>query len=174
MKIKISTILITFVWCIFMGVTAISIGFGAIFPSMNRISKPFICPNGEMTLETQDYYPSPVETVTTLTWYCVDSNTGGKVELGIFPMSLYAGAIYGLLLFAAVFIIMLVLAKKGRSDSSATEDFSWGGYAPHKVVTAKKAEQIEKRLVELNRLHDKQLISEEEYHKKRVEILEDL
>src|SRR5437764_9218058 len=84
-----------FVWSIFMGVTAISIGVGAAFPPANRIAKPFVCPNGQMTLNQQVSNPLPGTTYTTITWYCVDAQSGDKTELGIFPMSLYAGAIYG-------------------------------------------------------------------------------
>jgi hypothetical protein len=91
-----------FAWSIFMGVTAISIGFGALFPSMNRVAKPLVCPRGEMELETQVYRPYPGSTITTLTWYCIDQETGERTELGLFPMSLYAGVFYGLLLFAAI------------------------------------------------------------------------
>jgi hypothetical protein len=91
-----------FVWSIFMGITAISIGFGALFPSMNRIAKPLVCPRGEMELETQVYRPYPGSTITTMTWYCADHETGERTELGIFPMSLYAGVFYGLLLFAVI------------------------------------------------------------------------
>jgi hypothetical protein len=91
-----------FLWSIFMGVTAISIGFGAMFPSMNRVAAPFVCPRGEMELETQTYRPYPGKTVTTLTWYCADAESGERTELGIFPMSLYAGVFYGLVLFAVI------------------------------------------------------------------------
>jgi hypothetical protein len=99
-----------FVWSIFMGITAISIGFGALFPSMNRITKPLVCPRGEMELETQVYRPYPGSTITTLTWYCVDQE-GVKTELGLFPMSLYAGVFYGLLLFATIVIGWALLQK---------------------------------------------------------------
>src|SRR5689334_21718963 len=99
MKLKLGAILMVFFWSLFMRVTAISIGFGAVFPSMNKIAKPFVCPRGEMEVETQGYNPSPGTTVTTLTWYCVDAASGEKNELGIFPMALYAGLIYGFFLF---------------------------------------------------------------------------
>ena len=118
MKLKASTVIQTFLWCLFMGITVISIGLGAAIPSLNRIAKPFICPNGEMQLSTQEYNPSPVETITTLTWYCLDSETGAKTELGIFPMCLYAGTIYGLSLFIVVLIILSVQA--GRNPSIQT------------------------------------------------------
>ncbi len=91
-----------FLWSIFMGITAISIGFGAVFPSMNRVAGPFVCPHGKMELETQVYRPFPGKTITTLTWYCADHETGERTKLGIFPMSFYTGALYGLLLFAMI------------------------------------------------------------------------
>jgi len=110
MELKTSTVIWLFIWCIFMGITAGSIGIGAAIPSINLVAKPFVCANGEMQLVTQDYHPSPVETVTTLTWYCVDGLTGAKTELGIFPMTLYAGSIFGLLLF----FVLLLLSRSQR------------------------------------------------------------
>jgi hypothetical protein len=107
-----------FVWSIFMGVTAISIGFGALFPSMNRITKPLVCPRGEMELETQVYRPYPGSTITTLTWYCTDHETGERTELGLFPMSLYAGVFYGLLLFAAIILGWYLLQKWNATPKS--------------------------------------------------------
>jgi hypothetical protein len=67
MKFKTSILLWTFLWCWFMGVTAISIGFGALFPSMNLVAKPFVCPGGRMDLTKEVYNPYPGNTITTLT-----------------------------------------------------------------------------------------------------------
>jgi hypothetical protein len=108
-----------FIWSIFMGVTTISIGFGALFPSMNRITKPLVCPRGEMELETQVYRPYPGSTITTLTWYCADHETGERTELGLFPMSFYAGVFYGLLLFAAIILGWYLLQKWNATPKSA-------------------------------------------------------
>lgn len=180
----------TFIWCIFMGVTAISIGLGAIFPSMNLIAKPFVCPSGEMQLETQGYTVSPVESVTTLTWYCVDNTTGAKAELGIFPMSLYAGAIYGFLLFLVVYVIMQIWAKRSSPDKSSLEDAMTG----RANRAAELAEQIRRtnlefenrgtganasfdalnRMKQLKEMRDANLISESEYEQKRAEILKSM
>ena len=63
MKLKTSTLLLTFIWCWFMGITAISIGFGALFPSMNRVAKPFVCPSGKMDLTKEVYNPYPENTI---------------------------------------------------------------------------------------------------------------
>jgi hypothetical protein len=114
MNLKTSTVLWTFIWCIFMGITVGSIGIGAVFPSANLIAGPFVCPGGQMHHDSQYYQVSPVESVTTITWYCVDGRTGAKKELGIFPMSLYAGAIYGLLFF---FVVLLGMVISGRRKS---------------------------------------------------------
>lgn len=197
MSLKASTLFWTFVWCIFMGVTAISIGFGALFPSLNLIAKPFVCPGGQMQLVTQDYHPSPIETVTTLTWYCVDDLTGAKKELGIFPMSLYAGTIYGLLLFAAVFVGMQVMARRGASGPGAAgsrssvdmtdmddtagqaDQFRQQASAFREQAeqfrnTAKATSDAVSRMKELKELRAANMISEAEYEKKRAEILKDL
>lgn len=194
MKLKTSTIIWTLIWCLFMGVTAISIGFGALFPSMNLISKPFVCPNGDMSVDTQVYNPYPGKTITTLTWYCTDSLNGGKTELGIFPMSLYAGLIYGFGLFVVVIVGMLLLANRSASDTPAI------GYGEKGLAQLREQEQksirdaqyssnknfaevrektkavknAAERMKELKDLRDSNMISESEYEKKRAEILKDL
>ncbi len=82
-----------FVWSIFMGVTAIAIGFGAAFPPLNLIAKPFVCLTGQMNYGELTSNPMPGTTYTQITWYCQNNQTGAKTELDIFPMSLYSGAI---------------------------------------------------------------------------------
>jgi hypothetical protein len=133
MKIKTSTLFWLFIWCIFMGVTAISIGFGALFPSMNRIAGPFVCPNGEMELTTQDYRVSPTESGTILTWYCVDQKTETKTELGIFPMSLYAGVIYGLLLFVVI-VVGWSLYQRWQASPHSPEAQKWAGWIQNGLI----------------------------------------
>jgi hypothetical protein len=174
MKLKGIGLFLTFIWCWFMGVTAISIGFGALFPSMNRIAKPFVCPSGRMELETQTYRPYPGSTITTLTWYCVDQASGEKRELGIFPMSLYSGTIYGWLLFGLVVIGIRILANRQPQIA---------GRGPHSPVStvfedrpsqSHVSESTKARLKELKELRTADLISEAEYQKKREEILKKL
>ncbi len=203
MKMKTSTLLLTLVWCLFMGVTAISIGFGAIFPSMNRIAKPFVCPRGEMEVETQTYNPSPGTTVTTLTWYCVDAS-GTKEELGIFPMALYAGLIYGFILFIVVFLFMFIRSNRAPDTSLQTRNArleDTNAYLEEAKQFRAQAEQFRERaeqfrdstsifgqtteaesasqdalerMKELKKLRDANLISEIEYEEKRKEILKNL
>lgn len=187
-------IFLSFIWCLFMGVTAISIGFGAIFPSMNLIAKPFVCPRGEMQLETQDYYPSPVETVTTLTWYCVDKTTGEKVELGLFPMSLYAGLIYGFLLFLVGYAGINIWSRTRPADKPLIQDAimqqAERGRELSEEIRRNNAEFENRfgnltnkmsashdalnRMKELKGMRDANLISEAEYEQKHAEILKEM
>lgn len=104
-------ILILFAFSIFMGVTAISLGLGAAFPAINTIAKPFVCPDGVLESDQQVYRPYPGKTITTRTWFCTAAS-GEKVALSAFPMSLYAGVIYGGLMFAVLFGLMLVRGRR--------------------------------------------------------------
>ena len=141
MKFKTSTLIWVFVWSIFMGVTVGSIGLGAVFPSANLIAKPFVCPNGQMQLETQGYDVSPVETVTTLTWYCADRASGVREELGIFPMSLYAGAIYGLLLFAVIALVLWFKAYRAAKNPQPARN-DWDFNTGQSKRNAEESERI--------------------------------
>ncbi len=177
MKLKTSTLLWMFVWCWFMGITAISIGFGALFPSMNLVAKPFVCPSGTMDLTRQVYNPYPGNTITTITWYCVDEASGTKTELGIFPMSLYSGTIYGWLLFGLVALGMLINAKRKQKVGSGNNR---AGRMPVNSMfenTFDKpydSENVLARMKELKQLRAANLISETEYEEKRTEILKSL
>jgi hypothetical protein len=177
-----------------MGVTAISIGFGAIFPSMNRIAKPFVCPAGNMEVEEQVYDPYPGNRITTLTWYCVDATSGTKTELGIFPMSIYAGLIYGFLLFIMIFVGMLISGNRSASNSATTgygasgltalqrqeqESIRDALYPSHKNFGEPRdnlqvAESSLARMKELKELRTAGMITEAEYQEKRTEILKNL
>ncbi|KXK15971.1 MAG: hypothetical protein UZ14_CFX002000144 [Chloroflexi bacterium OLB14] len=174
MNIRRTSWFFIFLWCWFMGITAIAIGFGAVFPSMNRIAKPLVCPRGEMELETEVYTPSPVETVTTLTWYCVDTTTGEKTEIGLFPMSLYTGTFYGFIFFAIVYVGIKKLTKP--SDEAIAEISSTHVNKPSSPKfgeTSNKRDTLQ-RMKELEQLRDANLITETEYEQKRAEILKGL
>ena len=93
--------LLVFIWFIFMGVTAVSYGLGALYPPLNTVAQPFVCPNGRMSVEEFTSNPIPGTTITQIYWYCLDRQSGAKSKIVDGPIHLYAGAIYGLLLFAA-------------------------------------------------------------------------
>lgn len=109
---KINMTFVTLVFCVFMGITAISVGLGAAFPSINQIARPFVCSNGEMIQESRRFNPYPGKVVTSQTWYCVEDG-GSRTQLSMFPIALIAGTFYGLGLFAVLFVLRLL---KGRSS----------------------------------------------------------
>jgi hypothetical protein len=170
MKLKTSTLIWTFLWCWFMGVTAISIGFGALFPSMNLVAKPFVCPSGKMDLTKEVYNPYPGNTITTISWYCIDEASGAKKELGIFPMSLYAGTIYGWLFFGLVVIGMVIYANRRPKIGEELRRPSVNA----SFDNPRASETIMARMKELKELRAANLISKTEYEEKRAEILKSL
>jgi hypothetical protein len=102
-----------FFWSIFMGVTAISIGFGALYPPLNYIAKPLACPNGQLSFQQFVSNPIPGTTQTTAGWTCTDSKTGSQTSIDAIKMGVYAGPFYGLLLFLVVCLIWYVNAVWG-------------------------------------------------------------
>ena len=114
MRIRKSTLTwlsLGFIWSIFMGITFVSMGLGSIFTALNRVAKPFVCPGGPMTLNSQYFQVSPVENVTTLTWYCVDEHAGTQTEINSFVINFYAGPFYGLLIFAAGLVLWYFIKR---------------------------------------------------------------
>jgi hypothetical protein len=104
--------LLVFIWFIFMGVTAVSYGLGALYPPLNMIAQPFVCPNGQMSVEENTSNPMPGTTITQIYWYCVDGKSGAKTEMVDAPIHLYAGAFYGLLMFVAALIIWYLYNRR--------------------------------------------------------------
>jgi hypothetical protein len=109
-------LVIVLVFCLFMGVTAISMGVGAVVPAVNEITKPLVCPDGTMTSEVHSRRSRTKarQTIITRTWYCVDGS-GSRTELGLFPMALYSGTVWGLALFVPLLALM---ALRGRPRPS--------------------------------------------------------
>lgn len=196
MKLTWTTILWTLLSCLFTGIIIISIGFGAAFPPIDLVARPFVCPDGEMEYVTQEYHPSPVETVTTITWYCVDGQTGARTELGVFPISLSAGTIYGLILFFVALIGMAILGRRTAANIEMLQDMHGTDRAeildrlgvPEQFRNSSALEINHKdlakllnnsgtakaRMKELKELRDANLISGAEYEEKRAEILKEL
>ena len=167
-----------FVWCIFMGITAVSIGVGAIYPPLNLIAKPFVCPNGQMTYQESTSNPLPGTTYTTIGWYCVNGQGETTTQLDIFQIAVAAGIPYGLVIAVLVLIAVVVFRGRGtrasapaytspaRRNPARQHNNTSGQSAPSAGSTA--------RLQELKRLRSEQLITEAEYQQKRDEILKEL
>jgi hypothetical protein len=185
MKISAGTIawlIMGFIWSIFMGITAVSIGLGALYPPLNLVAKPFVCPIGQMTYQESESNPLPGTTYTTIGWYCVDNHSETTKPLDIFQIGVAAGTIYGLVIAVLVLIAVVYIRRQntgaGRQNyitpakhSAATGNHSTGGHPAHQAAPF---EDRLARMKELKRLRSEQMISEAEYQKKRDEILKDL
>jgi hypothetical protein len=104
--------LLVFICFIFMGITAVSYGLGALYPPLNKVAQPFVCPNGQMSVEKIISNPMPGTTITQSHWYCVEGKPGAQTKMVDTPIHLYAGAFYGLLMFAAALIIWYFYNKR--------------------------------------------------------------
>ncbi len=165
MKLKKSTLVWTFLWSLFMGVTAISIGIGAAFPPLNYIAGPFVCPGGTMSVDEQGYNPSPGTTITTLTWYCTNGATGEKTELSMWPMSVASGLIYGFLLFLVILLGMQILARRSARKLVASP-----AVAETRARFANDRLTPEAQIEELQRLRKANIIGEAEFLRRVKEI----
>jgi hypothetical protein len=105
-----------FVWSIFMGVTAFSIGFGALYPPLNYIARPLACPNGQLSYQQNVSNPLPGTTYTTAGWTCTDSKTGSQTPIDAIKMSVFAGPFYGFVLFLIICFIWYINVR-WSSDS---------------------------------------------------------
>lgn len=110
------SVVIFVVFCIFMGITVVSIGLGAAFPSINKIAAPLVCPNGEIIVERNRYNVYPGKTVITNNWYCADQATGSKTSLSFLKIGLIAGTIYGIILFVVLYLIIIIKGKRAASN----------------------------------------------------------
>lgn len=185
MKIQSGSIvglIVAFVWTIFMGITAVGIGVGAAFPPINLVAKPFVCLNGSMRYEQATSNPLPGTTYTQTAWYCVDDRTGARTELDIFPMSLYSGVIYGLLLYAVGLSVWLFRRRRQaalnvtdqpgpRRQTAATGNFNNNRRPTRPAPTQPDAVA---RMQRLKELREANMISESEYQEKRAEILKEV
>ena len=171
-----------FIWSIFMGITAVSIGVGAIYPPLNLVAKPFVCPNGQMTFQETTSNPLPGTTYTAIGWYCVDTKRETTTQLDIFQIAVPAGTLYGLVIEVLVLIAMVLNRRRDPGSSgkdytipakptAATGNFSASGQPPHRAAAS---EEHLARMKELKRMRAEQMISEAEYQQKRDEILKDL
>jgi hypothetical protein len=92
--------LVALVFCLFMGMTAISLGFGAIFPSLNEITRPLVCANGQMSHRMTRRSSGPGRMTRQTEWTCVDPS--GVYPIGLLEVTLYAGTFWGLILFVVL------------------------------------------------------------------------
>ncbi len=187
MNVKLSSLASTFFWCIFTGVIGIGIGLGAAIPPLNYIATPFVCPGGTMTNTQQGYTVSPVESVTTVSLYCVNA-AGSETEVGMFPTVLYSGVIYGVIVFLVVFLIQVIAANRGGASGA---DTSTEAAVMNRVIEARARNagmqqqavlrslqpsggDPKARLEKLKQMLSSGLITQSEFDQKKKEILAEM
>jgi len=161
----------------FCGYIFFAIGMGSVFTELNQVARPFVC--GSQPLEVKQYVNSyrPGETSWSIQAYCV-TETGEKVERTGW-VQLMAGLIYSIL----PFIVLSVLALRAMSARKKQEQeypsllkvpaspapSAWDFSQPEPA-----SDSMEEKLEKLKRLRDADLISAEDYQKKKDEILKSL
>lgn len=108
-KVKTSSLIIGIVvellFAIIIGYTGGAMGFGSLYPPLlNLASKPFVCPNGQMSYVQHKNQIGP-DTYTTISLFCMDEKSGIKTELNPNTVFLYATPFFGLLFFAVSLVI---------------------------------------------------------------------
>ena len=102
---------VLFFFCLFMGVTAISMGIGAAYPPINRVAEPIVCPDGDMVSQQSVRNPMPGRTYLSASWTCVEPSGASRPIEGV---SLFAGPIHGMVCFAFLAPLVLLGALRKR------------------------------------------------------------
>jgi hypothetical protein len=100
-------ILVELTFAIFIGFTAGARGLGSLFPQLNLVAKPFVCPDRPMSY-TQHQTQIGSDTYWSPTWFCGAEQSGAKSELAANSVFLFASPVYILVFFAALLIITYV------------------------------------------------------------------
>jgi hypothetical protein len=115
----IGIVLSSLFWALFLGIFVVSMGLGAVFPTINNVAGPFVCAGGSLQEKSKNYHPHPGEKVTTVTWYCADEIEGNQKDVNNWTITLIAGTIYGLIIFIPVFLFFALRqirkASKGQT-----------------------------------------------------------
>ena len=168
MKKDLSMLYFAIIGSLFTGFIIISIGIGALIPSMHKLTAPLIC-RGEVDVDTTRYSIRPGETYWEHKIYCI--KTGGGVDEITFPAIGMTGLVASAIIFA-------ILAYRWR-ETLVVDKKDFGTLATDLNFTKKYGKQKKQRspldrLSELKKMRDQNLISEAEYDRKKTEIMEEL
>lgn len=148
----------------FCGYVIISVGLGAVCPSLYKAAGLIVCGDNQR-LEVVQHRHSwrPGAVMWTATVYLVDESTGKKVDRTS-VVKLAAGAVYGL----GIFVLLLPLLCR-KTPPPAGAQARGGGPA-----TSAPARSTHEKLAELRKLYESDLITTEEYEQKKAEILREM
>jgi hypothetical protein len=149
------------------GIFVIEIGFGSVLLQLNQIAGPIVCSEGDLDVMQHVDRFTPGETYYSISAYCVDSITGDKREVTN-SVQLAAGLIYSIILF--VIFTRLIIKYRDTIESKIAMSKGISG----QVVRNERPSSVEKRLRKLKKLRESNSINEDDYQKKKDEILNNL
>jgi len=116
-KETLTDLVVGFFWSIFIGVVGVSIGLGALYPPLNYVAKPIVCPDGQMTFEKHVDQATPSQTFYSADWFCITRGPSAGSEPQSIPISpfAYAGVFYGLLCFPLFLLGRYYFKQKQRA-----------------------------------------------------------
>jgi hypothetical protein len=154
---------------LFIGFVIIAVGIGAIFPSMHKLSAPLIC-GGEVEVESIRYSYKPGQVGWEHHIYCVEHGTEKEITFQAIGMT-------GLAASAMTFVVLAILGRKSLTLPETFGELSTDLQPKRSAPTArgrkKEGTRLE-RLVELKRMYEANLITKEEYEKKKARIMDEM
>lgn len=152
----------------FFGYVVISVGLGSVCPALYKVATPIVCREEGQSLEVEQQHHSwrPGANMWTARIYRTGPGRGQKEDCTT-SAKLVAGAIYGLIIF------ILLLPKLCRKTPPPVVEQAQGG-EPATPAESTPSRSTDEKLAELKKLHESDLITTEDYEKKKAEILKSI
>ncbi len=109
---------VIFTFCMIIGITGGAMGFGSLYPPLNYIAKPFVCPGKNMSYSRHRTSVGS-DTYYTAEWFCTDHETGEQTEISSNLIFLVSGPFYGLIFFL---ISIIIVIRYWNSDVGPTKN----------------------------------------------------
>src|SRR5687768_12265057 len=127
-KLKKSTLIIGLMiglaFSIVIGVTGGAIGLGSLYPQLNLVAKPVVCPVGEMSY-SQNVSAIGTATYYTAKWFCTDTRSGEKTEIDPNSIFFSSGLVFGLIVFAILILITYLYWNSGVGPAKNGGPLLW-------------------------------------------------
>ena len=187
MKERLITLGILLGISLFCGTIFFAVGMGSIFPKVNQISRPIVCGSDKMEIVQHVDHYLPGQTNWSITAYCINGNNYAKREVTN-SVFLVSGLIYSLIpmiIFLGLWLkFRSITPDQPQSDSKyvltpekANDYFETrkpSSRQPKHTHEQKSSESVEEKLKKLKQLHESNLITDEDYQKKKEKILDNL
>jgi hypothetical protein len=175
MKGYLITAVIVMLCSMFCGIIVMSIGMGSFFPVLNQVAGPVVCGNQTLQIDQHTRSYKPGSTNFSITAYCVDNQTGQKVDKTD-SVQLVSGMMYSLLFFVLAIAAIVWSAFKWKDTGPSAGTASAEPVSDERPAAANRASSpdVDDKLRKLKELHDSKLITDEDYEKKKAKILDEI